>query len=60
MNIEQIRKELQDRQLHKIAKATGLHVNTIRGIRDGFITDPRLSTVQALADYLEGKNNASA
>lgn len=53
MTIEQIRAALKDRRLNKVAEATGLHVNTIREIRDGKAEDPRHSTVKALTDYLE-------
>lgn len=55
MKIEEIRKALKDRRLNIVSLATGLHVNTIREVRDGKAEDPRHSTVQALSDYLEGK-----
>lgn len=51
-SLEWIKKSLADIMPSKVAAATGLHVNTIAGIRDGRITDPKLSTVQALSAYL--------
>ena len=53
MTVLEIRKALKDRRLNMVSEATGLHVNTIREIRDGVSTDPRNSSVVALADYLE-------
>lgn len=50
-----IRKSLADIMPSKVASATGLHVNTITGIRDGKITDPKLSTVEALARYIRDR-----
>lgn len=56
MTITEIRQALKDRRLNLVSEATGLHVNTIREIRDGKAQDPRHSTVKALSDYLEGKS----
>jgi hypothetical protein len=53
MTVLEIRKALKDRRLNLVSEATGLHVNTIREIRDGLSTDPRNSSVVALSDYLE-------
>lgn len=50
--LSEIRQALQDRKLHVIAGATGLHVNTIAAIRDGKNNNPTLDTVMRLAKYL--------
>lgn len=51
LNIDQIRDKLQDRRLARVAEVTGLHYNTILGVREGK-TDPAYSVVKALSDYL--------
>ena len=53
LTFTEIRKRLQDRRLDLIAKATGLHVNSIARIRDGKNLDPKHSTLEALSAYLE-------
>jgi hypothetical protein len=53
--LDWVRKALADRMPSRVAKATGLHVNTITGIRDGHIKDPRISTLNKLAVYLVGQ-----
>jgi hypothetical protein len=53
--LDWVRRALADRMPSKVAKATGLHVNTITGIRDGRIPDPRISTLNKLALYLVGQ-----
>lgn len=53
MTVEQIRHELQDRQAMAVARATGLHFNTVRRVRDG--ANPSPETRQALASYLEAR-----
>ena len=53
--LDWVRKALADRMPSRVAKATGLHVNTITGIRDNRISDPRVSTLNKLAVYLVGE-----
>lgn len=55
MTLESIRKALNDRRLVMVAKATGLHYNTLRDIRDNPATNPTYQTMKALSDYLEAK-----
>ncbi len=52
MSREQIRHELADRNIMKVARATGLHFQTIRRVRDGQsgIAEP---TRERLSAYLE-------
>ena len=52
IELDWIRKALADRMPSKVAKATGLHVNTIIAIRDGGNKNPTLSTLNSLASYL--------
>lgn len=53
LTLKEIRKRLQDRRPGVVAEATGLTAITVARIRDGSITDPKHSTIQALSDYLE-------
>ena len=53
MTVLEIQKALKDRRLKIVSKATGLHVNTIRKVRDGMTTDPRSTSFILLSDYLE-------
>ncbi|RQR37838.1 helix-turn-helix transcriptional regulator [Burkholderia sp. Bp9142] len=41
--------------LREIAKATGVPYSTLAKISSGAVTDPRVSTVQALHDYFDGR-----
>lgn len=55
LTIDQIKTQLKDRNIRAVARAVGLHENTIyRFLND---RDPRWSTVEKLNNYLEGKNN---
>ena len=45
---------LTDRNLSQVARNTGLHENTIRGIASGRNKKPSLETLDLLADYLFG------
>jgi DNA-binding Xre family transcriptional regulator len=53
MTPEDIRTALKDRRLDMVSNATGLHVNTIRKIRDGKSTNSRYDTIAILTKYLE-------
>ena len=53
MTVLEIQKALKDRRLKVISQATGLHVNTIRKVRDGMTNDPRSTSFILLSDYLE-------
>lgn len=58
LTVEEIAVALKDRRIPLLAKATGLHPNTIYAIRDGRVTRPAHKTVKALSDYLTGVTNA--
>lgn len=47
-----IRKALDDRNLSKVAFATGLHENTVRNIANGKGETPTLATIEKLGKYL--------
>ena len=55
MTLEQIRQQLKDRSPKKVAKATGLHYNTIRDIRDREDANPTFKVLQALSEYLQSQ-----
>lgn len=57
MDVREVSEALKDRRLHMVASATGLHVNTIREIRDGITIDPKASTLNKLIEYLSGGRN---
>ena len=44
----------------KVAKATNVPVGTLKKIYDGDTTDPRISTLSALADYLCAADSSAA
>jgi hypothetical protein len=56
MSISEIRHQLWDRVPSMVSRATGIHYNTIRAIRDGSGLNPTHSTLQRLSDYI-GKNH---
>lgn len=53
MTLERIRDALQDRRIDHVAKATGLHYNTIREVRDNPEANPTWRVLDALSKYLE-------
>lgn len=52
MTVSEIREALSDRIIEVVASRTGIHRNTIHNIRSGKVTDPAMSTVEALSRYL--------
>ena len=56
MNLEQIKEQLADSNLRKVADACGIHYNVITRLMKGE-TDPRYSTVNALNNYLKARDN---
>lgn len=52
---DEICTRLADRRIDLVAKATGLHYNTVRVIRDGTAKNPTYRVLRALSDYLEGR-----
>jgi hypothetical protein len=55
LTLEQIRHALQDRRIDIVSEATGLNYGTVRKIREGTNTNPGWKTLQALSNYLEGR-----
>lgn len=49
---DQIRQELQDRNLRRVAERCGLHYNAVRRIAVGEVTNPSWETVVKLNEYL--------
>lgn len=60
MPLEEIRTALQDRRIDKVSKATGLHYNTVRDIRDNEHANPTWRVLKALSDYIEGASTHGA
>ena len=54
LTLEQIRDKLQDRRLGMIVKATGVHYNTLRDIRDNLDANPTYKVIKLLNDYFSG------
>jgi ribosomal protein L10 len=54
LTLDQIRDKLQDRRLGLIVKATGLHYNTLREVRDNLEANPTYKVVKLLNDYFSG------
>jgi transcriptional regulator with XRE-family HTH domain len=52
--LERIRTALDDRNLSKVAAATGLHENTVRNIAKRKGGTPTIATIDKLATYLFG------
>lgn len=53
LTLDQIRTRLRDSSPLKVSKASGIHYQTIRAIRDGTNANPTWRSVKALSDYLE-------
>lgn len=53
LTIEEIRNRLEDRQLKKVAKATGLSTQTLWRIRQSKDVSVRFDTAYKLAQYFE-------
>jgi N-acetylmuramic acid 6-phosphate (MurNAc-6-P) etherase len=54
LTLEQIRAKLQDRRLNLISKATGIHANTLREVRDNSQANPTYKVIKLLNDYFSG------
>ena len=52
--LEWIKQALYDRMPSKVAERTGLSVNTIVAIRTGRNINPKVATLELLAQYLKG------
>jgi len=54
LTLDEIRDKLQDRRLGMIVKATGVHYNTLRDIRDNLDANPTYKVIKLLNDYFSG------
>ena len=52
INVEEIQEKLKHHNIRKVAKAIGLHENTLYRFMNN--RDPRWSTVEKLNKYFEG------
>ena len=57
LTLQQIRDSLKDRRIGLLAEMTGIHVNTLRDIRDNENANPTYKTLQLLNDYFSGADN---
>ena len=55
LTLDEIIRRLKSHNIRAVARVTGLHYNTIYDIVNGRTESPRLSAVQKLSDYLQGK-----
>lgn len=54
MTLDEIRRRLKQCRIDLVSKATGLHYNTVRQIRDDEDANPTYRVMKALENYLEG------
>ena len=54
LTLLEIQTRLKDRRLPIVAEATGLHPNTLRGVRDNPDANPTHKVIKLLNDYLLG------
>jgi plasmid maintenance system antidote protein VapI len=54
MTLDQIRRALADRKITVVARAIGVHPNTIRALINDPEANPTHRVVQALSEYLSG------
>lgn len=54
MTLEEVRRQLQDRNLRAVQRATGLSYSTIYEIKNNKIFNPNYDTYKKLVDYLRG------
>jgi len=53
LTLDKIKHALADRRLDVVSKATGIHRNTLSGIRDGRATNPTYDTIRKLSEYFD-------
>ena len=52
---EEIKERMKDRVVGIVAIATGLHVNTIRKLKNGTAVEPSFETIQKVSQYFEAQ-----
>lgn len=57
LTLSQIKRGLADRSASIVARATGLHYNTVRDVRSNPDTNPTYKVMLALSDYIEHRMN---
>jgi len=57
MDLDQIKEQLKDSNLRKVAESCGLHYNVVTRLMKGD-TDPRYSTVEQLTKYIKERSGA--
>ena len=59
-DFEKLQRKLKDHNIAAVARATGLHKNTIYRIMRGEAKNPSYCTVQTLLEYLRRDKNEQA
>ena len=57
LNLCEIKKLLEDRNLKEISRRTGIGYSNLYGIVNGSRLNPTYSVIKPLSDYLENKDN---
>jgi len=55
LELKDIARRLQDRNLTHVARETGLSVKTVSRVKTGAGTNVTYNTLMALSEYLEGR-----
>lgn len=58
LTVKQIKEQLKDHNLRAVARATGIHENTLYSFMKS--DNPRSGTAEKLSEYLEGKPSSEA
>ena len=56
LNLADIIKKLEDRNLREVSRRTGVGYNNLHGIAKGTRTNPSYLVLKALSDYLGGSD----
>ena len=59
LTLDQIRAALRDRRPSAVARATGLHINTVRAVLHSPRANPTYRVLRALSDYVTRGNETN-
>ena len=57
LTLDEIQERLRSANIAEVSRATGLHYNTCRSIRDGIRDNPTHKVMMALSRHFESKDN---
>jgi len=52
MDLQEIQRQLRDRNLRKVALGAGIHYNTVRRLANGECINPSWKTISKVSEYL--------